>query len=60
MAVTSKNNECEGSRVPCIRDIKDVNAVQKRNLLKVEIVVERSITTDKMRLINLDSMPSGC
>ena len=60
MAVTSKNNECERPRVPGIRDVKDVSAVQKRDLLTVEMVVERRITRDKMRLINLDSMPSGC
>ena len=60
MTVTSKHNECEGPRVPGIRDVKNVNAVQKRDLLTVEMVVERRITRDKMRLINLDSMPSGC
>ena len=52
MAVTSKNNECEGPRVPRIRDVKDVNAVQKRDLLTVEIVVERRVIRDRRRLIN--------
>ena len=51
MAVTSKNNECEGPRVLRIRDVKDINAVQKRYLLMIEIVVEIRITRDKMRLI---------
>ena len=52
MAVTSKINEHKGPRVPGIRDVGDVNAVQKIDLLTVEIVVERRITRDKMRLIN--------